>query len=83
MKTGALDSAVKQVCYGANVINSIKAKVVNATTERNITAAPILDILAQIKSERTIQKAKRKKNTELNMINETVPTMEQLHDNRH
>ena len=60
-------------------------QMMNAYKERNITAQPLLDKLAKIQQERKeeINPALRQEDenttiTELNVINESIPTIEQL-----
>ena len=49
---GALDSVVKEVIYEANIYNSNIPEIVDAYTERNKIAVPLLNKLIEIQKQR-------------------------------
>ena len=52
MSCGALDSVVKEVIYEANIYNSNIPEIIDAHTERNKIAVPLLNKLLEIQKLR-------------------------------
>ena len=86
IKSGCLDSIIKQVIFESNIFNCEIKEVVNAYEERNIIAVPILAEIVAIRERRkttgNLADEELRENeliTNLNKANETLPTMDQLH----
>ena len=52
IKTGALDSVIKQTIYEANLINTENAELTKLNEDRNIIVVPLLQRIADIERER-------------------------------
>ena len=86
IKTGGLDSVIKQVIFESNVFNCEINEIINAYEERNVTAVPILAEIVAIRDRRkttgNLADEEQRENeliTNLNNAYETLPTMDQLH----
>jgi hypothetical protein len=86
IKSGCLDSIIKQVIYESNIFNSEITEIITAYEERNAIAVPILAEIVAIRERRkntgNIADDEQRENeliSRLNKANETLPTMEQLH----
>ena len=87
VKTGALDSVVKEVIYEANIHNANIPEISEAYMERNKTVVPLLQKLLEIQQERREKGEPNHREQEeqeaVNTINsedEKLPTMAQLHE---
>ena len=86
IKSGCLDSVIKQVIFQSNVLNSKIKEIITAYEERNTIAVPILAEIVAIRDRRkatgNLADEEQRENeliTNLNKTNETLPTMDQLH----
>jgi hypothetical protein len=86
IKTGALDSIIKQVIYEANIFNTQIPEIITAYETRNKNAHPMLYALAGIqhKCEKTkqfniLEEAETKILEYPDQENSKFPTMDQLH----
>ena len=86
IKSGSLDSIIKQVIYEANIYNSEIPEIITAYEDRNITAVPAISAIAAIQKRRketgNLTNEEDVENTlilALNAADDKLPTMEQLH----
>ena len=84
---GALDSVVKEVIYEANIYNSNVPEIVDAYTERNKIAVPLMNKLIEIQKQRKKENQPALREDEeslaidsINKADEKLPTISQLHE---
>ena len=85
IKSGSLDGVIKQLIYEANIYNSEIPEIISAYEDRNKIAVPAISAIASIQKRRketgnlTIEEdVENSLITELNKVDETLPTIEQL-----
>ena len=84
---GALDSVIKEVIYEANIYNSNVPEIVDAYTERNKIAIPLMNKLIEIQKQRKQEENPAIREEEeaiaietINTADEKLPTISQLQE---
>ena len=84
---GALDSVVKEVIFEANIYNSNVPEIIDAYTERNKIAVPLMKKIIEIQKERKKENQPALREEEealaiesINKADEKLPTISQLHE---
>ena len=84
---GALDSVVKEVIYEANIYNYNVPEIVEAYTERNKIAVPLMNKLIEIQKQRKKENQPALREDEeslaidsINKADEKLPIISQLHE---
>ena len=87
VKTGAMDSLVKEVIYKANILNAKIPEISKAYTESKKIVLPLLQKLLEIQQERKEKGEPNHREQEeqeavdtINNEDEKLPTMAQLHE---
>ena len=87
IKTGTLNSVIKEVIYEANIHNANIPEITETYTERNKVVTPLLTKLLEINADRKTRNEPTLREDEereaidiINQQDEKLPTMSQLHE---